>query len=209
MPGGCWRACRHRRPRAGPVATDPRARPSARRPHDVPGRMATRARCVDAAARRRDSRAGPRRRWPPKARSKPGSASCATSCDGGLARSGEADVQDKVPEPQVEYCAAGPVHDERQKDDGQDYDDHPEEEHDDAGDGIPGYSSRSSHGHQLPTAARLIRQVLGKASHRLLAFRLRHPAPVDNRARNADSPQEGQAPPAGFRYHDPARRRSR
>ena len=79
-------------------------------------------------------------------------------------RSGEADVQDKVPEPQVEYCAAGPVHDERQKDDGQDYDDHPEEEHDDAGDGIPGYSSRSSHGHQLPTAARLIRQVLGKAS---------------------------------------------
>jgi hypothetical protein len=78
----------------------------------------------------------------------------------GLARSGEADVQDKVPEPQVEYCAVGPVHDERQKDDGQDYDDHPEEEHDDAGDGIPGYSSRSSHGHQLPTAARLIRQVL-------------------------------------------------
>jgi hypothetical protein len=79
-------------------------------------------------------------------------------------RSGEADVQDKVPEPQVEYCAAGPVHDERQKDDGQDYGDHPEEEHDDAGDGIPGYSSRSSHGHQLPTAAWLIRQVLGKAS---------------------------------------------
>jgi acetyl esterase len=29
-----------------------------------------------------------------------------------------------------------------------------------------GYSSRSSHGHQLPTAARLIRRVLGMASHR-------------------------------------------
>jgi len=64
-----------------------------------------------------------------------------------------------VPEPQVEYCATGPVHDERQEDDGQDYDDHPEEEHDDAGDGIPGYSSRSSHGHQLPTDARLIRRL--------------------------------------------------
>src|SRR5207247_6511732 len=73
-------------------------------------------------------------------------------------RSGEADVQNEVPEPQVEYSAASPVHDERQQDDGQDYDDHPEEEHDDAGDGIPRYSSRSSHGHQLPTDARLIRR---------------------------------------------------
>src|SRR6266487_635632 len=82
-----------------------------------------------------------------------------TLCDGGWARSGEADVQDEVPEPQVEYSAAGPVHDERQQDDGQDYHDHPEEEHDDAGDGIPRYSSRSSHGHQLPTDARLIRRV--------------------------------------------------
>jgi len=75
----------------------------------------------------------------------------------GWVRSGEADVQVEVPEPEVEYSAASPVHDERQQDDGQDYDDHPEEEHDDAGDGIPGYSSRSSHGHQLPTNARPIR----------------------------------------------------
>ena len=74
-------------------------------------------------------------------------------------RSGEADVQDEVPCSQVEYPAAGPVHDGRQQDDGQDYHDHPEEEHDDAGDGIPGDRSRSSHGHQLPTAARLIRPV--------------------------------------------------
>src|SRR5262249_61209006 len=74
-----------------------------------------------------------------------------------------------MPQPKVEYPAAGPVHDERQQDDGQDYHDHPEEEHDDAGDGIPGYSSRSSHGHQLPTAARLIRRVFRQsqmASHR-------------------------------------------
>src|SRR5262245_28971736 len=56
-------------------------------------------------------------------------ASSATSCDDrlrhGWARSGEADVQDEVPEPELEYSAAGPVHDERQQDDGQDYDDHP------------------------------------------------------------------------------------
>src|SRR5215471_5382940 len=92
---------------------------------------------------------------------------CATSGDGGWAWSGEADVQDEVPEPQVEYSAAGPVHDVCQQDDGQDCDDHPEEEHDDAGDGIPGYSSRSaSHGRQLPTAARLIHRALGQASHR-------------------------------------------
>src|SRR5215472_14870751 len=89
-------------------------------------------------------------------------ASCATSSDssdGGWARPGEADVQDEMPEPEVEYSAVGPVHEECQQHDGQDYDDHPEEEHDDAGDGIPGYSSRSSHGHQLPTAARPIRRV--------------------------------------------------
>jgi hypothetical protein len=63
-----------------------------------------------------------------------------------------------VPEPQVEYSAAGPVHDERQQDDGQYYHDHPDEEHDDAGEGVPRYSSRFSHGRQLPTAARLIRR---------------------------------------------------
>ena len=74
-------------------------------------------------------------------------------------RSGEADVQDEVPEPEAECSAACLVHDERQQDDGQDNDDHPEEEHDDAGDGIPGDSSRSSHRHQLPTAARPIRRV--------------------------------------------------
>ena len=72
---------------------------------------------------------------------------------------GEADVQGEVPEPQVEYSAAGPVHDERQQDDGQDYHDHPEEEHDDAGDGIPRYSSRFSHRCQLPAAARLIQPI--------------------------------------------------
>ena len=85
--------------------------------------------------------------------------SSATSGDRGRARSGEADVQDEMPHSQVEYPAAGPVHDGRQQDDGQDYHDHPEEEHDDAGDGIPGDRSRSSHGHQLPAAARLIRRV--------------------------------------------------
>src|SRR5690349_5943473 len=63
-----------------------------------------------------------------------------------------------MPEPQGEYPAAGPVHDERKQDDGQDYHDHPEEEHDDAGNGMPRYSSRSSHGRQLPTAARFIRR---------------------------------------------------
>jgi hypothetical protein len=41
------------------------------------------------------------------------------------ARSGEADVQEEMPEPQVECAAAGPVHDERQQDDGQDDHDHP------------------------------------------------------------------------------------
>jgi len=86
--------------------------------------------------------------------------SSATSGDHGRARSGEADIQDEVPDSQVEYPAAGPVHDGREQDDGQQYHNHPEEEHDDAGDGIPGDRSRSSHGHQLPTAARLIRRVL-------------------------------------------------
>ena len=86
--------------------------------------------------------------------------SSATSGDRGRVRSGEADVQHEVPDPQVEYPAAGPVHDGRQQDYGQDDHDHPEEEHDDAGDGIPGDRSRSSHGHQLPIAARLIRRVL-------------------------------------------------
>jgi hypothetical protein len=84
--------------------------------------------------------------------------SCMT--DGGWTRSGEADLQDEVPESQVEYSAAGQVHDECQQDDGRDYDDHPDQEHKDAGDGISGYRSRSSYGHQLPGVARLIRGYL-------------------------------------------------
>lgn len=83
----------------------------------------------------------------------------AASGDRGQARSGEADVQDEVPDPQMQDPATGPVHNSRQRDDGQDDHDHPEEEHNDAGDGPAGDRSRSSHGHQLPTAAQLIRRV--------------------------------------------------
>jgi hypothetical protein len=72
-------------------------------------------------------------------------------------RLGEADVQDEVSEPQIQDSAAGPMHDERQQDDGEDDDHQPEEEHNDSGDGVPGYCSRSSHGLQLPGAARVIR----------------------------------------------------
>jgi hypothetical protein len=57
------------------------------------------------------------------------------------------------------------VHDGRQQDDGQDYHDHPEEEHDDAGDCISRYGSRSSHGCQLPAAARLIQPSRRVARH--------------------------------------------
>jgi len=73
-------------------------------------------------------------------------------------RLGEADVQDEVSEPEIQDCAAGPVHDVRQQDDGEDDDHQPEEEHNDSGDGVPGCGSRSSHGRQLPGAARLIRK---------------------------------------------------
>src|SRR5262249_56023300 len=62
-------------------------------------------------------------------------ASCAASPGGGWARSGEADGQHEVPEPEVERSAAGPVHGGCQQDDRQDYEDPPEEKHDDAGDG--------------------------------------------------------------------------
>jgi hypothetical protein len=72
-------------------------------------------------------------------------------------RSGEADVQVEVSEPQMQDSAAGPVHDVCQQDDDQDDDHQPEEEHDDSGDGVPGNSSRSNHGLQLPGAARIIR----------------------------------------------------
>ena len=72
-------------------------------------------------------------------------------------RSGEADVQGEMSEPQIQDCATGPVHDVRQQDDGEDDNHQPEEEHNDYGDRVPGYGSRSSHGPQLPGAARLIR----------------------------------------------------
>jgi hypothetical protein len=72
--------------------------------------------------------------------------------------SGEADLQDEVPEPQVECSAAGPVHDECQQDDGQNDDHHPEEEHNDGRDRISRYCSGSSHDRQLPGAARRIRR---------------------------------------------------
>jgi hypothetical protein len=72
-------------------------------------------------------------------------------------RSGEADVQDKVSEPQIKGSAAGPVDDECEQDDDQDYDHQPEEEHDDRGNCVPAYGSGSSHLPQLPGAARIIR----------------------------------------------------
>ena len=59
-------------------------------------------------------------------------------------------------EPEIELSTAGPVHDEREQDDGQDDDHQPEEEHDDAGDCVPAHASCSSHGRQLPAAAQLI-----------------------------------------------------
>jgi hypothetical protein len=49
------------------------------------------------------------------------------------------------------------VHDECQQDDDEDDDHHPEEEHDDCGNGVSRYCSRSSHGPQLPNAERIIR----------------------------------------------------
>jgi len=57
---------------------------------------------------------------------------------------GRQEILGEVSEPQVERSASGPVHDGRQQDDGQDDNDHPEEEHDDAGNGIPGYSPKSA-----------------------------------------------------------------
>ena len=105
--------------------------------------------------------------------------------DAGWIRSGEADVQIEVPEPETEDSAASPVHDERQQDDGQDYHDHPEEEHDDAGDRIPGYRSRSSHGYRLPITARLIQragpdELLGEGGREPLLVLLGRPVPVDD-----------------------------
>src|ERR1700742_411312 len=72
-------------------------------------------------------------------------------------RLGEADVHVEVSQPQMQDSAAGPVHDVCQQDDDQDDDHQPEEEHDDSGDDVSSYSSRSSHGLQLPGAAPIIR----------------------------------------------------
>ena len=69
----------------------------------------------------------------------------------------EADVQHEVSEPEIQDSSAGLMDDERQQDDGEDDDHQPEEEHNDSGDRVPGYGSRSSHGLQLPGLARLIR----------------------------------------------------
>jgi EmrB/QacA subfamily drug resistance transporter len=71
-------------------------------------------------------------------------------------RLGEADVQEEVPEPQIQVSAARPVHDERQKDDHQDDDHQPEEEHDDSRDGVPGYGPCSCHALSYPAIGRLI-----------------------------------------------------
>ena len=60
-------------------------------------------------------------------------------------------------EPQIEQSAAGPMNDKRQQDDDQDDDHQPNEEHDDAGDGVSADCSSSSHGPQLPGIAGLIR----------------------------------------------------
>ena len=60
-------------------------------------------------------------------------------------------------EPQIQGSAAGPVDDECEQDDDQDHDHQPEEEHDDRGNCVPAYGSGSSHGLQLPGAARIIR----------------------------------------------------
>ena len=77
--------------------------------------------------------------------------------DDGRYPSGEANVEDEVPESQTEHSATSPVHDECQQDDDQNNDHHPEEEHDDARDGVPRHSSCSSHDRQLPGAVRLTR----------------------------------------------------
>lgn len=77
-------------------------------------------------------------------------------------------------EPQIQGSAAGPVHNERQQDDGKDYYHQPEEEHDDSGDGVPGYCSRSSHGLQLPGTGRVIRNGRYSAMACMLCSRGRH-----------------------------------
>jgi hypothetical protein len=72
-----------------------------------------------------------------------------------------------VSEPQVEYAASSPVDNERQHDDCHYGDDHPEEEHDNAGNGLARYGSRFSHGRQLPVGVGFIRRLvlLRRAPH--------------------------------------------
>ena len=74
-----------------------------------------------------------------------------------VSRSGKANIEDEVSEPQIQGSAAGPVDDECEQDDDQDDDHQPEEEHNDRGDCVPAYGSGSDHGPQLPRAARIIR----------------------------------------------------
>ena len=81
----------------------------------------------------------------------------APSANGARCRSGEANVEDEVSEPQIQDSAAGPVHDECEQDDDQDYDHQPEEEYGDCGNCVPAYGFVSSHAPQLPGAARIIR----------------------------------------------------
>ena len=63
----------------------------------------------------------------------------------------------------MQDSAARPVHEVCQQDDDQDHDHQPEEEHDDSGDDVPSNSSRSSHGLQLPGAARTIRNDVARS----------------------------------------------
>ena len=84
----------------------------------------------------------------------------------------------------MQDSAAGPVHDVCQQDDDQDDDHQPEEEHDDSGDDVPSYSSRSSHGLQLPGAARIIRN--GRGAERRGPAHW-HPARVSQPCRSRDA----------------------
>jgi hypothetical protein len=71
---------------------------------------------------------GPRGAPPPGARGGGGGGRGRCQCG-----SGKADIQDEVPEAEVKDPAAGPVHDERQEDDGEYCDHQPKEKHDNPG----------------------------------------------------------------------------
>jgi hypothetical protein len=60
-------------------------------------------------------------------------------------RSGEADVQDEVTEPDIHDAAACQVHNPGQQDDDKDDQNKQCKEQDDSGDGVPGYRPVSSH----------------------------------------------------------------